>query len=75
MGKIVAVLFEGYDVPDGKGSSSAFFKPNRIALPYEGMHALPRYPQSHLLSIEEFFQDEMVNYLVISKVLHGDLRL
>jgi len=61
MGKIVAVLFEGDDIPDGKGPGGAFFKPNRIALPHQGMHAPPRYPQPHLLSVVEFFQDEMIN--------------
>ena len=74
MGKIDALLVEGDDVPDGKEPGSAFYNSNGIAVLYQGMHALSRYPQRDRFSAAEFFQDQMIDYLLISQIFHAVLR-
>jgi len=73
MGYIYAVFPEGDNIPDGESSGVAFFNINGFALPYQWIHALSRYPQRDHFSVAELFQDQMIDYLLISKIFHSGL--
>ena len=74
MGKIYALLFERDDIPHSKEPGSAFYNSNGIAVLYQGVHALSRYPQRNLFSVAEFSQDQIIDDVLISRIFHADLR-
>ena len=74
MGKIYALLVECDDIPYGKEPGSAFYNSNGIAVLYQRVHALSRYPQRNLLSVAEFSQDQISDNVLISRIFHADLR-